>query len=92
MSKFLLDETVLELEGYLKRNVQFRKVGDDNYPAKGATNSTVVKFAKENNLVLVTRDEKMINQCKLEEVEFVTLNDLDFAKKIIDHSIIDSFD
>lgn len=92
MSKFLLDETVLELEDFLKSNVQFRKVGDVDYPAKRATNSTVVKFAKENNLVLVTRDEKMVNQCRDEGVEYITLNDLDFAKKIIHHSIVDSFD
>ena len=92
MTEFLLDEDVLGLDRYLENHVTYRKIGDDNCPAKEATDSTVVKFAKENNLVLVTRDEKMINQCKLDEVEFVTLNDLDFAQKIIEHSKIDSFD
>lgn len=92
MLEFLLDENVLGLDRYLKNHVNYRKIGDMNCPAKETPDPDVVKFAKENNLVLVTRDEKMVKQCKMEKVEFVTLNDEDFAKKIICYTITDSFD
>ena len=52
-------------------------------PAHAAEDPVVVKFAKDNNMVIVTKDIKMIEQCEFEEVRYVTFNDIDFAKKIV---------
>ena len=34
-------------------------------------------------MVIVTKDIKMIEQCEFEGVDYVTFNDIDFAKKIV---------
>ena len=80
--EFLLDENVLGLARFLENRVKYRKVGGDGCPIKEAEDPAVVKFAKDNGMVIVTRDIKMIEQCEFEGVNYVTLNDIDFAKKI----------
>ena len=80
--EFLLDENVLGLARFLENYVKYRKVGDNGYPIKEAEDPVIVKFAKDNNMVIVTKDIKMIEQCEFEEVRYVTFNDIDFAKKI----------
>ena len=92
MLEFLLDENVLGLDTYLKNHVNYRKIGDGNSPAKKTPDSEIIKFAKENKLIIITKDEKMIKQCKVEKLEYITINDEDFAKKIISYTRIDSFD
>ena len=84
-AEFLLDENVLGLEGFLKHSVKYRKVGDDGCPAKEAEDPEIVKFAKEKNLVIVTKDSKMIEQCGFYDVKFVTLTDANLAKKVVDY-------
>lgn len=81
-SEFLLDENVLGLDRFLENRVKFRKVGDEGCPIKEADDSTIVKFASQNNLVIITKDAKMIERCEFENVPFVTYNDVDFAKKL----------
>ena len=84
--KFLLDENVLGLDSFLKNRVEYCKVGDDKCPDRTADDPEIVKFAKDNNLIIVTKDIKMINECKFESVKYITINDLDFAKKIINYN------
>lgn len=84
--EFLLDENVLGLDRFLENRVKYRKVGDDKCPGKEAGDPEIVKFARENNLVVVTKDSKMMEQCEFENVECVTFTDVDFAKKIVRYS------
>ena len=84
--EFLLDENVLGLARFLENRVKYRKVGDVGCPSKEADDPTVVKFALENNLVMITKDAKMIEQCEFEDLPYVTFNDGDFAKKIVSYS------
>jgi predicted nuclease of predicted toxin-antitoxin system len=84
--KFLLDENVLGLSRFLENRVKYQKVGDEGCPSKEADDPAVVKFALENNLVVITKDAKMIEQCEFEDVSYVTYNDVDFAKKIVSYS------
>ena len=81
--EFLLDENVLGLARFFENRVKYRKVGDSGCPIKEAEDPVVVKFAKDNSMVVVTKDIKMIKQCEFEEVSYVTFDDIDFAKKII---------
>ena len=90
MSEFLLDENVLGLARFLENRVKYRKVGDKDCPSKEAEDPEIVRFAKENDLIIVTKDIKMIDECKFENVKYVTFNDIDFAGKIVDYSKSDA--
>jgi len=84
--EFLLDENVLGLARFLENRVKYRKVGDLGCPSKEADDPIVVKFALDNNLIIITKDAKMIEQCEFENVPYVTYNDVDFARKIVNYS------
>ena len=56
-------------------------MGDDGCPAKKAEDPEIVRFARENCPVVVTKDSKMAEQCQFEDVGYVTYTDVDFAKK-----------
>lgn len=83
--EFLLDENALGLARFLENKVKYRKVGDNECPAKEAGDPEVVKFARENNLVIVTKDNKMIDQCKFENMKYVAFEDTEFAKKVLNY-------
>ena len=83
--EFLLDENVLGLDRFLKHRVNYRMVGDVDCPAKEADDPEIVKFARENGLVIVTKDSKMVEQCEFEGVKYVTFTDIDFAKKVTEY-------
>lgn len=80
--EFLLDANVLGLDRFLENSVKYRKVGDEMCPPKSATDPEIVKFARTNNLVIVTKDAKMVEQCMFEGVRYVTFTDVDLARKI----------
>ena len=84
--EFLLDENVLGLARFLENSVKYRKVGDNGCPSKEADDPEIVRFAKENNLTIITKDIKMIQECKFENIKYVTIDDTDFAKKILNYS------
>ena len=43
-----------------------------------------VQFAKDNDLIIVTNDGKLIKQCNLLEIEFVALDlVVDLARKVL---------
>jgi hypothetical protein len=82
--EFLIDENMLGVDRYLEGHVKFRKVGDDECPPLGSSDPDVAKFAKDNNLIIVTNDGKLLKQCKLFEIEFVTLDlVVDLAQKVL---------
>jgi len=44
----------------------------------------VAQFAKDNDLIIVTNDGKLIKQCNLLEIEFVALDlVVDLARKVL---------
>ena len=82
--EFLIDENMLGINRYLEGHVKFRKVGDDECPSLGSSDPDVAKFAQDNNLVVVTNDGKLLKQCKLFKIEFVTLDlVVDLAQKVL---------
>lgn len=85
MPEFLLDENALGLARFLENRVKYRKVGDEGCPKKEAEDPEIVRFARENSLIIVTKDQKMIKECEFENVEYVTLEDTDFARKVVEY-------
>ena len=86
MTEFLLDENVLGLDRYLDGKVKFKKIGDEDCPPKKSTDPQVARFAKEHNLVIVTNDEKLEKQCKLFDINYVSVDvQLELAKKVLEY-------
>ena len=85
--EFLIDENVLGLSRYLKTfDIKHRSVRDPNCPKKGSDDDEVAKFAKKENLVVLTNDDNLKKQCDLFDVKCV-FNDLtDFAKKVKEYA------
>ena len=81
--EFLVDENVLGLDRYLDTfDIKYRRIGDQDCPKKGSDDPIVAKFAKKENLVVLTNDDNLKKQCELFDVKFV-FNDLtDFARKV----------
>ena len=86
-NEFLIDENVLGLARYLKTfDIKHRSVGDPNCPKKGSDDDEVAKFAKKENLIVLTNDDNLKKQCELFDVKCI-FNDLtDFAKKIKEYT------
>ncbi len=83
--KFLIDEQLLGIDRYLEGHVKFIRVGDDEerFPL-GSSDPKVAQFAKDNDLIIVTNDGKLIKQCNLLEIEFVALDlVVDLARKVL---------
>jgi len=82
--KFLIDEHLLGIDRYLEGHVDFFRVGDDKRLPLGSSDPNVAKFAKDNNMIIVTNDGKLLKQCNLLDIEFVTLDlVVDLAKKVL---------
>jgi len=85
--EFLIDENVLGLSRYLKTfDIKHRSVGDPTCPEKGSDDDEVAKFAKKENLIVLTNDDNLKKQCDLFDVKCI-FNDLtDFAKKVKEYT------
>jgi len=83
--KFLIDEQLLGIDRYLEGHVKFIRVGDDEERLPlGSSDPKVAQFAKDNDLIIVTNDGKLIKQCNLLEIEFVALDlVVDLARKVL---------
>lgn len=83
--EFLIDENVLGLGRYLDAfDIKYKKIGDDNCPVLGSDDTDVAKFAKKENLVVITNDDNLTKQCELFEVKYVFSDLRDFARKVKD--------
>lgn len=81
--EFLIDENVLGLARYLDTfDIKYRKVGDKDCPILGSDDPIVAKFAKKENLVVLTNDDNLKKQCELFDVKFVFSDLTDFARKV----------
>ena len=83
--KFLIDEQLLGIDRYLEGHVKFIRVGDDEERLPlGSSDPKVAQFAKDNDLIIVTNDGKLIKQCNLLEIEFIALDLVkDLARKVL---------
>ncbi len=90
MVEFLIDENILGLDRYLEDNVKYQKVGDNECLPRGSSDPKVAKYASENNLIVVTMDKKLIQQCLVLGLQFVTYNipdlTLNLAKNVLNYS------
>jgi len=81
--EFLIDENVLGLARYLDMfDFKYRKVGDKDCPILRSDDPIVAKFAKKENLVVLTNDDNLKKQCELFDVKFVFSDLTDFARKV----------
>lgn len=81
--KFLIDENVLGLYRYLDGyEIKYKKVGDADCPKLGSDDSIVAKFALDENLVVLTNDDKLQKQCKALGVVCIVSELSDFAEKV----------
>ena len=86
MVEFLLDENILGLDRYLT-GIKYKKIGDEGCPAKKTDDKEVVEYAMKNNLVIVTEDGKMIKQCKILNLNCVSINLVEeLVEKIKDYN------
>ena len=78
----ILDENARFCHRYLT-GIKYKKIGDEGCPAKEADDKQVVEYAMENNLVIVTKDDKMIKQCGMLDVNCINVDlDVELVKKI----------
>lgn len=85
--EFLIDENVLGVDRHLSSlDIKYRKVGDPDCPKLSSDDPAVAKFAQENNLVVVTNDDKLLKQCNLLAVNYVFVDLLDLARKVKDYA------
>ena len=76
---------MLGIDRYLAGHVRFIIVGDDEERLPlGSSDPKVAKSAKDNDLIIVTNDGKLIKQCNLLEIEFIALDLVkDLARKVL---------
>ena len=80
----MIDEHLLGIDRFLEGHVKFIRVGDDERLPLGSSDPSVAKFAKDNNLIIVTNDGKLLKQCNLLGIEFVTLDLVaDLSRKVL---------
>jgi len=63
-------------------DIKYRKVGDRDCPPLGSDDPTVAKFAKKNNLIVITKDDNLQKQCEPLDVECVNTDLRDLANKV----------
>jgi len=81
--EFLVDENILGLDRHLETlEIKFKKVGGLKCPPLGSSDPEVAKFAKREELVVVTNDDNLKKQCELIDVDCVFMDLRDFAKKV----------
>ena len=81
--EFLIDENVLGIDRYLKTfDIKHRSIGGTDCPKLGSGDDEVAKFAKKENLVVITNDDNLTNQCNLFDVKYGFSDLTDFARKV----------
>lgn len=80
----LIDENSLDVSRYLGMlNVNIIKVGDPDAPDFGSSDEEVAKYAKNHNYIVITRDDNLVKQCRVFDVEVIETGIEDLAKKAI---------
>ena len=68
--EFLLDENILGLDKYLP-SLKIHKIGDSGYPPKSSKDESILDFAQENNLIIITCDRRFVKQIKRRKMECI---------------------
>ena len=85
--EFLIDENITGLDRYLEgHDIKFRKVGDSISPELGTPDPLVAKFAKNNNLVVITMDNNLAKQCEPLDVDVVFWDLRDLSRKVKEYA------
>ena len=85
MLSLLIDEDSLGVDRYLgELNAKIIKVGDISEIPKGTDDPTVAKYAKSNNCIVITRDDKMVKACNFHGVKVISIGIEDLARKVVD--------
>ena len=80
----LIDADSLGVERYLGNlDVKIIKVGSIDELPRGTSDTKVAQYAYNHKCVVVTRDDKLVRQCKFYDVKVITLSIEDLAKKVI---------
>ena len=83
---FLIDEDVLGIDRYIAMlDVNIKKVGDPDAPRLGSDDPIVAKYASDNKYVIITGDDKMVKQCRVFDIPYVTNSMEDLARKVIQY-------
>jgi len=83
---FLVDEDVLGIDRYIAMlDVNIKKVGDPDAPPLGSEDPVVAKYASDNKYVIITGDDKMVKQCRVFDIEYVTTSMEDLARKVVQY-------
>lgn len=84
MITLLIDEDSLGVDRFLgDLDAKIIKVGDIPKLPLGTPDPVVAKYTKKNNYIIITRDDKLVKQCKFFDVDVITLGMEDLAKKIV---------
>lgn len=80
----LIDEDSLGVDRYLTEiDRKIIKVGDPPELPLGTDDAIVAKYAKDHKCIVLTRDDKLVKQCKFYEVKYITLGMEDLARKTL---------
>jgi len=87
--KLLLDEMYAGLKEYFE-TLGYQVLTAQNAGLKAVKDREVVEYAKKNNLILVTQDQKPAELAELLGVKYVFISNLMIAK-LVDEKIKSSF-
>ncbi len=81
----LIDEDSLGVARYLGvlENVNIIKIGDPGAPPLQSEDEDVAKYAKVHDSVVITRDDKLVKQCKVLDLDVITFGIDDLARRVI---------
>lgn len=83
MMKILLDENLLGSKEYF-RLLGHEVSGVDDHGLKTATDDVLIRFAKDNDYFIITKDRKMEEKCQLLDVPCFLISDSWVVKKVND--------
>lgn len=83
MITLLIDEDSLGTDRFLDElDAKIIKVGDIPELPFGTADPIVAKYAKNNNCIIVTRDDKMVKACNFHGVKVISIGIDDLARKV----------
>jgi uncharacterized protein with PIN domain len=83
-TSLLIDEDSLGVARYLGiLGMNIIKIGDTNAPPLQSSDEEVAKYAKDHNCIVITRDDKLVKQCNVLDIQVIAIGIDDLARKVI---------